>query len=722
MSNLSRRAFIRKTGGSAAIMTLLFRVPGGNAESLLESNETKSVFRPNSRLSINSDGRITVHIEKAEMGQGVTTALAQIVAEELEADWQQVTATLNTYAIDDGFVITASSWTINTLFESVSRAAAAARLILVEQASEYFGVSQNQCLAISGHVRCGDKTISYGEIVALAPLVRTFSDVELKNIALKQPATYKTIGQPQPPDQQEKKLTGALKYGIDYQLPGMVYAKVAYPPSIGESHKSLDDTKSKKVPGYIATVTNEHVVAVVADSLTAATAARDALQIDWQKGVNSNVNSTELWEGFRDKLDKEDGRPWVKIGDAASALKTANQKFVREYSTELAAHLQMEPYNCTAEYKNGEIHLYCGTQYPTRLVQQVAKMCFLDKSKVFIHQQYMGGSFGALLETECQAHAAVIAKAVGKPVKLILSREEDLLNDKFRSPSLHKISCGVTEDRTIQGWEHRAVSAWPSSRHDIFLNKDGFDSFALSGSDHYYGIKDQHVRAIEHDLGTPVGYVRGVSCGYMFFAIESFLDELAHETDKDPLELRLSLLPTKSRLANVLKKVAEIGEWGTSLPSNVGLGLSAVTAQDSTSNTTRLASIARVRIDKDSGIQVEKLTCVIDCGIVVNPAGATAMAEGALLYGLNIALKGHGTIERGSIVERNFDKYPVLRMSDCPEINVEFINSQEYPTGMGEPAMSCAAPAVANAVYSAAGVRIRHLPLDNKIIRRAVNS
>ena len=720
MIPLSRRQFIRDSAAATTALTLFFNIPFTQTKESALAGQDDLTFRPNSRLSIDAKGQVTVHIEKAEMGQGVTTALAQIVAEELEANWNQVSASLNTYKISDGFVVTASSWSIFTLFDSASRAAAAARIILVKTAARHFGVEPSACRAINSVVNCGDRQLTYAEIVALKPAELILTKEALEKITLKTPGQYKVIGKPQPSPKQDQKLQGTLKFGIDQYLPGMVYAKVVYPPSIGETHRNVDDSSAKNMPGYIATIVNENVVAVVADSYPAAVAARDALKVEWNEGPNSKVNSADLWATFKQKVGTEDGRPWVRKGDADAALNRADRLFNREYATELAAHLQMEPYNCTAEYTNGEIHLYCGTQYQTRLVKQAAEMCGVDESKIFVHEQYMGGSFGALVETECQAHAAVIAKAIGKPVKLILSREEDTLNDKFRSPSYHRLTCGLNKVDSIQGWEHRVVSAWPSSRQSLFLNKDGYDSFALSGSDHYYGIGDQHVRAIEHDLGTPVGYVRGVSCGYMFFAIESFIDELAHDTNQDPLEIRLKLLEDRSRLSNVLIRAAELGGWGKQLPKNTGLGLSAVTAQDSESNTTRLASVAQVNVRPSGEIRVEKISCVVDCGIVINPAGATAMAEGALLYGLSIALKGSGTIKKGSIVERNFDQYNVLRMSDVPEIQVEFIDSSEPPTGMGEPAMCCAAPAVANAVFSAVGARVRKLPFTEEQIRLAM--
>jgi CO/xanthine dehydrogenase Mo-binding subunit len=281
----------------------------------------------------------------------------------------------------------------------------------------------------------------------------------------------------------------------------------------------------------------------------------------------------------------------------------------------------------------------------------------------------------------------------------------------------------VQKDNSIHGWEHRVVAAWPSSRHTLFLTKDSFDSFALSGADHHYGIADQHVRAIEHDLGPPVGYVRGVACGYMFFAIESFMDELAHETKRDPLEMRLALLKDRPRLAHVLRWAARMGGWGKTMASNTGLGLAAITGQDSKANTTRIAAVAQVRVEPSTGeIKVENVACVVDCGIVINPIGAMAMAEGALLYGLSIALKGGGTIENGRIAERNFDAYKVLRMSDIPELNIEFVKSTNTATGMGEPTMGCIAPALANAVFAATGGRVRSLPLTPDRVKSAMSA
>jgi isoquinoline 1-oxidoreductase beta subunit len=721
-TQLNRRQFVQ--GSTAAGLTLYFSVGLGGTTDLNRSRSEirEPHFRPNARLTIDTDGKVVVHIEKAEMGQGVTTAIAQIVAEELDAEWHDVSFALNTYTADHGFVFTASSLSIYTSFDTVSRAAASARMMLVATAAREWGVDAAACAAATSTVSCDSRYLSYGEIVKLRPQVRTLSAKELAAISLKKPSEYSVIGKANPSPHHMAKARGAFTYGIDFTLPGMVYAKVAYPPSRGSQHQSVDDRAARQVPGFVQTVVNKHVVAVVAQNYGAAISGRDALKIVWDDGPNAGVNSEQIEERFKQRIASEDGRPWVKRGDPAAALARAEKTVSQEYATDLVAHLQMEPYNATAEFRDGEMHMYCGTQYPTRLLSQIAERCDLAPEKIFIHGQYMGGGFGALLETEWHAQAAIIAKAIDRPVKLMLSREEDTANDCFRSPTYQKLTCGLSAEQTISGWEHRVVSAWPSTRHSPFLDKKGFDSYALSGSDHHYDISDQHVRAIEDDLGPPVGYVRGVACGYMFFAIESFMDEVAHEAQRDPLEWRLALLEDRPRLKHVLARAADLGEWGRAQPLNTGLGLSAITAQDGSHNTMRIGACVQAQVNPSSGIiTVEKVSCVVDCGIAINPNGAMAMAEGALLYGLSIALKGGGTLKHGRIVERNFDAYPVLRMSDVPELEIELVRSTSPATGMGEPTMSCIAPALANAVFAASGARVRSLPMTPERVKSAMS-
>lgn len=716
-TNLSRRDWFKR---SAALgISVLFHVDG----SVADQHSSATSFEPNARLSIDPDGKITVLIEKAEMGQGVTVALAQIVAEELEADWRDVDFVLSTYTSEQGFVFTASSLSIYTAFDTVSRAAASARLMLVSAAAQHWRIGENQCRAANSAVVADGRRLSYAEIVRLQPRVRIFSPQELDAIALKRPDEYTVVGRSLPSPRHAEKARGALDYGIDQHLPNMVYAKVAYPPARGGRQLKVNDRRSREVSGFVQTVNDEHVLAVVASSYSAAEAARDALEVEWDEGAAVAVNSAEIAERFKQRIDSENGRPWVQLGDAQAAISAAKERVSQYYSTDLVAHLQMEPYNALAEFRNGEMHLYCGTQYPTRLVEQVAAWCELPREKIFVHCQYMGGGFGALLETEWHAQAAVIAREVGRPVKLILSREEDTANDCFRSPTYQKLTCGLDADKQLSGWEHRVVSAWPSTRHSIFLDKDGFDSYALSGADHHYDISDQHARAIEDDLGVPVGYVRGVACGYMFFAVESFMDEVAHQAGRDPLDWRLALLKKQPRLAHVLKRAAVLGGWGQPQVADSGLGLAVITAQDSHHNTTRIGACAAASVEPESGkISVHKISCVVDCGVVINPNGARQMAEGALLYGLGIALKGGGSLEGGRIVEQNFDTYPVLTMSEVPELEIELVDSTAPATGMGEPTMGCIAPALANAVFAACGARVRQLPMTPERVKSAMAS
>lgn len=716
---LDRRRFMQRAG--AVGLTLLFDIAPPNNTLAASKEKAESLFRPNASLTIDANGRIVVHIDKAEMGQGVTTALAQIVAEELEADWNDVSFVLKPYTIHQGFVFTASSLSIFLAFDSVSRASAAARKMLIEAAATHWDVDTSACRATKSTVSCNELSLSYADIVKMNPRVSALSAEEMAAIKLKEPKDYAVIGQANPSPHHRAKARGELQYGIDISLPGMVYAKVAYPPVRGSTHRSVDDSAARQIPGFLRSVITPQVVAVVAETYAAAVTARDALRVTWSEGPNASVNSDEIWSRFERSAETGNGRPWVKKGDTRTALKRAEQVVSQTYMTDIVAHLQMEPVNATAEFRDGVMHIYCGTQYPTRLVKQIAEQCQLAEESIRVHGQFMGGGFGSLLETEWHVHAAIIAKQIGRPVKLMLSREEDTANDCFRSPTYQKLTCGLAADNTVSGWEHRAVAAWPSTRHDVFLDKNGFDSYALSGSDHHYQISDQHVLAIEEDLGTPVGYVRGVACGYMFFAIESFMDEVAHAAEDDPLAWRLALLEGRPRLHNVLSRAAQLGGWGKQQTANTGLGLAAITAQDSHQNTTRIGTCAQARVEPATGkIIVEKISCVVDCGIVINPNGAMAMAEGALLYGLSIALKGGGTLKDGRIAERNFDTYPVLRMSDVPEIDIEFVQSAEPATGMGESTMGSIAPALANAVYAACGARVRRLPMTPERVREAM--
>jgi len=343
-------------------------------------------------------------------------------------------------------------------------------------------------------------------------------------------------------------------------------------------------------------------------------------------------------------------------------------------------------------------------------VGTLSKHLGVDASKIRIHQHYLGGGFGRRLENDIMLEAAIIAREVGKPVKLIRSREEDLRRDYYRSATLQTVKGGLDASGKLVAWENTLVTAYPGERYGG-LDDKGRDQFALNGSDHVYEIPNQFVRAVRAETGMSVGYVRAVAPNYTFFAVETFIDELANQAKADPVQFRLAMLNGSPRLANVLKIVADRSGWGSPLPPNVGRGIACVTAQEKKSPTWT-ASAIQARVDPATGaIRVEKVICAVDCGIVVNPDGVRSQVEGSLLFGLSNALKERATVANGQLVQSNFHDYQVLRMNEIPDVvEVHVVQSTEFPTGVGEPGVTTIAPALSNAVFAATGARVRSLP------------
>jgi isoquinoline 1-oxidoreductase beta subunit len=544
------------------------------------------------------------------------------------------------------------------------------------------------------------------------PITRTFSEEELKQITLKKPAEYKVIGQWIPRLDIPEKTNGRAKYGIDSFLPGMVYAKVAYPPTReGSNHTTVDDSGAKKVKGYLRTVVTPELVAVVATNYESAVKARDALKVGWRPGPYAAVSTESIFRDYARKAKEDTTSPeWVKVGDAAGAMGRAAKVLEATYTTDYVAHMQMEPMNCIARFEGGTYDLFTGTQFQTMAVGTLSKHLGVDASKIRIHQHYLGGGFGRRLENDIMLEAAIIAREVGKPVKLIRSREEDLRRDYYRSATLQTVKGGLDASGKLVAWENTLVTAYPGERYGG-LDDKGRDQFALNGSDHVYEIPNQFVRAVRAETGMSVGYVRAVAPNYTFFAVETFIDELANQAKADPVQFRLAMLNGSPRLANVLKIVADRSGWGSPLPPNVGRGIACVTAQEKKSPTWT-ASAIQARVDPATGaIRVEKVICAVDCGIVVNPDGVRSQVEGSLLFGLSNALKERATVANGQLVQSNFHDYQVLRMNEIPDVvEVHVVQSTEFPTGVGEPGVTTIAPALSNAVFAATGARVRSLP------------
>ncbi len=718
-TELNRRDFL-KTSAAGVGFVLTFRIAGGG----LSAASAAGSWEPNAAFTIDSSGIITVHITKAEMGQGVGTALAQIVAEELEADWKDVRIDYPTSEAKYGLMITGGSWSVNWTFDALSRAGAGARKLLVEAAARQMGVDPADCIAENSRVRHlpSGRDVTYGALVSKSLITATLSDEELKKLELKKPSEYKIVGKWIQRLDIPEKTNGRAKFGIDRFLPGMVYAKIAYPPTrSGSKHRSVDDSEARKVKGYVQTVVTDDLVAVVADSYENAVKARDALKITWDMGPHANVSTETIMRDYWHRAKTDTTSPsWVDVGDVKDAMSRAMKVHEAAYWTDYVAHAPMEPMNCVARFQDGVFDFFSGNQFQTRAMGDLSKKFGVDPSKIRVHQQYLGGGFGRRLEPDTMLEAGIITKEVGKPVKLILSREEDLRRDFLRSCTLQLMRGGLASNGACIAWENQLVAAYPSDRYGG-TDKQGRDQFSLNGSDHYYDVPNQFVRAIRQETGMEVGYVRAVAPNFTFFGVESFVDELAHLAGVDPLQYRLSILGGAPRLAGVLKLAAEKAGWGRSLPKNVGLGIAGVTAQEKASPTWT-ATVLQARVDPNTGnVKVEKIWSAVDVGLVVNQDGVRSQLQGSLLFGMSNALKERGTVKNGQLVQSNFHDYQVLRMNEIPdEVNTYIVQSTEYPTGIGEPGVTTILPALSNAIFAATGARVRTAPFTPDRVLKAL--
>jgi isoquinoline 1-oxidoreductase beta subunit len=751
----SRRQFLVGSIAAGAGLTCgfaLLPVLEGNAGEALAAGN----FSPTVWYTIDRGGIITVHITKSEMGQHVGTALAQAVAEELEADWRDVRIDYPDPAERWGLMVTGGSWSVNNTFDTLSRCGAAGRQALIEGAAAMMGVPAAQLHASNSRViAASGKSMSYAELVSSGKLDKTYTPDDLKTIQLKKASEYKIVGKPVPALDLPAKTNGTAKYGMDMFVPGMVYAKIARPPvRYGAKPLSVDDSDAKKVAGYEQFVsvpdptgTATAYVIAIASNYPAAMAAAQALKINWDLGPNKDVSSDSIIAHAKELVaDPSKGLSFWDIGNAAQALPNAAVKHEAVYITPLAVHAPMEPMNCVAFERDGTWHIYSGSQFQTRSGPLVAAAVGAKPEQVLIHQVYLGGGFGRRLEADAMVPAVLAAKAVGKPVKLIYDRQEDVQNDFFRTITYQRMQGGVDANGKIVALTQDVCSAWATKRWGIeaFLSdstdkKGKLDSFSVNGSDSWYTIPNHHVRAIENDVAqaaTPSGQFRSVAPAWTFWAVESFVDELAHAAKKDPVEFRLAMLDAAGanagsapnsvggakRIVEVLKVAVEKSGYGKKpLPKGHAQGLAVVSSQER-NTPTWTAGVAEVSVDKNGEVKLHKMTVVIDVGTVVNPDGVRAQMEGATLWGISLALYEQATMKDGEIEQTNFDTYTPLRMAQVPELDIIVLSTGNYPAGVGEPAVTVVAPAIANAVYNAVGARVRTLPLTPERVKAAMKA
>ena len=743
----SRRGFLIAMVGAGAML--------GYARSGLAATATASpseLFEPTIWYGIDPSGTVTVNIIRAEMGQHVGTALARIVADELEADWDKV----KTVTVDSdpkwGLMITGGSWSVWQSFPLLSRAGAAGRIALVEEGAKLLGVNPQVCTARNGAVHARGKSISYGDIVARGNLRRTYPPEQLQKMPIKPPAERRLIGKDVVALDVPSKVNGKARYGLDAAVDGMIYARPIIPPTRYDSKViSIDDSAAKHLPGFIRTVALDDPsgtvpgwVMVYGASFSAANRAADFVRVKWQSGQTANVSEHDIQQRAAELIaDPKGGSLFVDDPDVDAVLASAKRKMERTYTTSTLMHFALEPVNALAFEKDGVMEIHTGNQWQSSILPVLAKALRRSQDKIVLRSYLLGGAFGRRLDGDYAVPAALATLAIGgKPVKMVCTRADDMRFDCPRSASRQVLRLAWGDGNRVAAMDHHEAAGWPTATiAPYFLGKDAkgapYDPFAISGADHWYNVGVHRVRGLHNDLADRTfrsGYLRSVGAGWTSWAVESFIDEAAHAAGLDPVRFRLSLLDGAGRNAGsapnsvggahrqaaVLARCAQKAGWGGVLPKDVGLGIASTFGQERTMPTW-IACAARVRVDRTNGyVRVEKLTVVIDAGTIIHPDSATAQVEGATLWGLSTALYEGTEFTKGQPKDTNLDTYRVLRMGDIPEVEIDFIPSTEMPVGLGEPATTAVAPAIGNAIFAATGARVRDLPIRPQAVLAAL--
>lgn len=720
---LTRRDFVKAGIAAGAGLTLAVSVTSCGAEA--PPGAGGATFAPDAWIRVGSDDIVTVMVDRSEMGQGVSTALPMLVAEELDADWATVRyqfAPANEVYHNPlvmGQQLTGGSTSIAAAWLPLRETAARARLMLVAAAAARWNVPPGQCTTENGAVVSPDgKRLRYGEVAAAAAAQPVPAAVQLKK-----PSEFKLIGtSPKRLDGLEKS-TGKAIFGLDSYPEGALTALVARCPVFGGTLRTLDAAAAKALPGVRGVYRIKSGVAVVADGYWSARAGRDALTLEWDEGAGAAID--DAWISARlEALAGEEGKQARKVGQGAQAIAGSAQTVEAVYQLPYLAHATMEPMNCTADVRADRVTLWVPTQFQTgpKLLGggtrgAASKATGVATDKITVHTTHLGGGFGRRAETDFVTEACEVSKAAGAPVKLVWSREDDIRHDQYRPAARHVLRAGLGADGRVIGWYHHIVC--PSILAKFMPGwlpgfvarlagplKGGVDSNAIEGApDIPYAIPHLEVRYTQADLGVPVGFWRSVGHSHTAFAVEGFIDELATAAGKDPVEFRRSLLAGSARNLGVLNLAAERSGWGAPAPAGRFRGVAVHASFGSF-----VAQVAEVSV-QNGVVRVHRVVCAVDCGQVVHPDTVVAQMEGSIVFGLTAALKGRITLEKGRVKQSNFHDYRMLTMREMPVVEVYIVPSPFEPGGVGEPGTPPIAPAVANAVFAATGRRIRTLPI-----------
>jgi isoquinoline 1-oxidoreductase subunit beta len=725
----NRREFLKSSAVTGAALLIGFHLDAGAATDPAQGQEKQPVNPFDAWVRVTPDNHVTLILGKSEMGQGVITSLPMILAEELCVSWKQVgieQAATNPKIYDLG---TGGSGSVAGSWLPLRRAGAAAREMLITAAATKWNVNRDTCVAQDGGVLHGARKnfLTYGELVEQA---RKLPIPDLNAVPLKNSRDFTIVGHDIQRVDANEKANGSAKFGIDVRVPGMVYAVVARCPVFGGKVKSFDATKTKSMAGVRDVITIDAVgkgaftaggVVVVADSSWAAIQGRDGLKIAWEEGPHAGESSETLHKQFLENAEKP-GKALRNDGDADTALAKAGKKIEATYEFPFAAHASMEPMNCTVHIRPDGAEAWVPTQAPQWAQDVIAKVSGLPRESVVVHTTLMGGGFGRRYQADFAMEAAQVAKAVGKPVMVLWTREDDMQHDFYRPASYHKLSGAAGSDGKVTAWKHfqtsTAIAAMWDEKGEETAGPGEFGTAAFIP----YQTPNFRVEYTLAKSGVPRAWWRSVEHSSSGFAVESFIDELAALAGADPLEYRLRqigddrMIPdftnpkegkplNTARLKGVMKLAAEKAGWGSPVAKGTGRGIAGYYSFESYT-----ACVADVSVVHKT-VKVHRLVYAVDCGRAVNPDGVRAQVESAAMYGLSAALFDAITIQGGRVEQSNFNDYEMPRIADTPKIEVHVIPSTEEPTGIGEPGLPVIAPAVCNALFTLTGKRIRRLPI-----------
>ena len=707
----SRRTFLvtsAAAGGGLLLGVYLPRSIGAKAQV------ADGIFAPNAFLRIRPDDSITLIMPQVEMGQGTYTSMSMLIAEELEVDLVKVI--LEAAPPSDklyanpllGFQVTGGSTSVPGFWEPLRRAGATARVMLIQAAAVQWSVDPASCRAEKGEVVSPTgQRLNYGALVDAAARLPVPDKV-----ALKDPKDFTLIGTPAKRLDTPEKVNGKAKFGIDAMIPGMKFATVAACPVFGGKLKSVNDSKAIAIKGVHQVVRIDNAVAVVGDHMWAAMQGLAALDIEWDEGPNANVSTESIVEQMA-RASQHDGVVARSDGDVAKSMPTAAKRIDAVYEMPFLAHAAMEPMNCTVHVTKDSCDIWVGIQVVSRAQATAAEVTGLPPERIQVHNHLIGGGFGRRLDVDGITQAVAIAKQVDGPVKIVWSRKEDIQHDVYRPYYYDRFTAGFDAQDRLVAYHHRVTGSSILARWAPPAFVNGLDEDAINGAakEMPYAIPNILVDYVRDEPpGLTTGWWRGVGPTHNVFVVESFIDELAVETKKDPVEFRRSLLGKQPRVLGVLNLVAEKAGWGTSLPDSVGRGVSVQFAMG-----TYLSQVAEVEVSKEGEVKVRRVVCAVDCGQIVNPDTIVAQIEGGIIFGISAALWGEITLRGGRVEQHNFNDYRVLRINETPLIEVHLVKNTEAPGGIGEPGTIGVAPAMANAIFAVTGKRVRKLPIKDQL-------